>query len=348
MLLPKTSSAFGPAVGAERVEQLVRRAPLAGQRLRVARPTRRRRARGRPGRRSSGSRAAGRPSARARGRPGRCPGRSGSRSRAYVAPGRPSASATLIQASTVSVPWACCSAPRAVSTIDPVGPGQQVGQRAQLVDGHAGDPLDPLGPPGRDGAAYVVEAGGARGDVLLVDARRRRPSRCRTPEGEGEVGAGHRLEEQVGAVRGRRAPRVDHDHPCRRARAAGRGGGPPAASSRRGWTRPAPPRRSARRRRAGTAARGRSRRRGCRPRRPTTCTSGRCSRSGWCPARPARTCRAGRPSRWSARRRRRPPPRPGRAAARSVAQPARDQVERLVPATPAAARRWPGRAAAAW
>ena len=50
-----------------------------------------------------------------------------------------------------------------------------------------------------------------------------------------------------------------------------------------------------------------------RPPPPRPCRSARCSRCAGCRARRARTCRAGTPSRWSARRRRRPRPRRGRA-----------------------------------
>ncbi len=201
----------------------------------------------------------------------------------------------------------------------PVRVGQQRGQRAQLRGRHARDPLDPLGPPRGRGPSYGVEAGGAGGDVRLVD-RAGGVQQVQQPERERQVGARHRLQEQVGPLGGRGEPRVDHDDAGRRARAAGRGAARPAASSRRGWSRPAPARRSARGRRAGTAARGRRRRPGWRPTRPTTCTSGRCSRSGWCRARPGRTSRAGRPSRWSAPRRRRR--RPSRRRTPPAARPA--------------------------
>ena len=95
----------------------------------------------------------------------------------------------------------------------PVRAGEQLGQRAQLGDRDAGDPFHPLGPPGRHRTAYVVPAGGAGGDVLLVD-RAGRVEQVQHAERERQVGAGHRLEEQVGAVGGRRPPRVDHDHPA--------------------------------------------------------------------------------------------------------------------------------------
>ncbi len=63
--------------------------------------------------RACDSREAGPPSGRARGRPGRCPGRSGSHSRSSGLPALPSASARLMNASTLSTPWLCCSGPRA-------------------------------------------------------------------------------------------------------------------------------------------------------------------------------------------------------------------------------------------
>ena len=63
-------------------------------------------------------------------------------------------------------------------------------------------------------------------------------------------------------------------------------------------------------------------------------------------ARRARTCPAGRPSRWSARRCRTPPAPAAPCASRSAEQPLGDEVERRVPASPArAARRRRARAA---
>src|SRR5690606_23874884 len=73
--------------------------------------------------------------------------------------------------------------------------------------GHA---LDALGPPGGDRASYVVPAGGAGGDVVLVDGAGR-VDEVERALGQCEVGAGHRLEEQVGAFGGRGQPRVDDD-----------------------------------------------------------------------------------------------------------------------------------------
>ncbi len=87
---------------------------------------------------------------------------------------------------------------------------EQPGQRDHLGRRHAGHPLDPLRPPGGDRPAYLVEAGGARGDVLLVDVAAR-DQHVQHAQGEREVGAGHGLHEHVGPVRGRRPPRVDHD-----------------------------------------------------------------------------------------------------------------------------------------
>ena len=177
-----------------------------------------------------------------------------------------------------------------------------------------------------DRAAHGVEAGGARGDVRLVDVRRRRRRMCSRPiaSARSVPGSGCR---------------------CRSARSA--------VGVRRGsTTTTVPPRsRSAvevlHRRRHGLGEVGADQQEhvglaevGQRERQPAveaerpvaggrgraTCRSGRCSRSGWCPARPGRTCRAGRPSRWSARRRRRRRPRRGRAppaAARSRRRPGR-------------------------
>ena len=196
---------------------------------------------------------------------------------------------------------------------------------------HAGDPLDPLRPPGGDRPAYRRRSRWCARRRTPCRRRRPRPARCSTPERQREVGA------RAPAARTRRRGRRSASaagrprRRCRRGRAARRGGARRAASSRRGSSRPAPARRSARRRRAGTAGRGPRRTRGCRPTPPTTCTSGRCSRSGWCRARPGRTCRAGRPSRWSARRRRRRRRRPARCSSRIAVSRARDQVERLVP-----------------
>ncbi len=122
----------------------------------------------------------------------------------------PSASVRLIQASTVSVPWECCSAPRAVSTMTLPAPASSAASSRSSRDRHAGDPLDPLGPPRRDRAAYVVEAGGARRDVLLVD-RAGGVEQVQQAEREREVGARDGLQDEVGALGGGRAPRVDHD-----------------------------------------------------------------------------------------------------------------------------------------
>ena len=194
---------------------------------------------------------------------------------------------------------------------------QQPGQRAQLVGGHAGDPLDPLGPPRRRGPPSPRRT--------RWSAPRRTPCRrCRRrpPGAAGRAPAPGRCRGPA-ARRRPLGPRSAYaagppPRPGRRARGARRGGARPAASSRPGWSRPAPARRSARGRPAGTAGPGRGRRPGCRRTRPRTCTSGRCSRSGWCPGRRGRTCRAGRPSRWSGHRRRRP--RPSRCRARPAAR----------------------------
>ena len=75
---------------------------------------------------------------------------------------------------------------------------------------HAGDALDPFGPPGGDRAPYVVEAGGARGDVRLVDGTGR-DDQVQQAEGDREIGAGDRLDEHVGALGGGRAAWVDDD-----------------------------------------------------------------------------------------------------------------------------------------
>ena len=140
----------------------------------------------------------------------------------------------------MAVPWLCCSAPRAVSTITRSAPAEQVGQRAQLVGRHPGDPLDPLGPPGRD------RRGGRRRSRWC--ARRRTPRRRRrrrragaarpAPAARSVPGTGWRS--SVGAVARSACAAGRSPRPCRRAPAAGRGAGRPAASSRRGWSRPAP------------------------------------------------------------------------------------------------------------
>ena len=60
----------------------------------------------------SGSRAAGRPSGRVRGRPGRCPGPVRVPQPQCILPALPRARARLMKARALSVPWLCCSGPR--------------------------------------------------------------------------------------------------------------------------------------------------------------------------------------------------------------------------------------------
>ena len=88
-------------------------------------------------------------------------------------------SATLIHASApVSVPWACCSAPRAVSTVTFPRLTEQSGQRDDLAAG------TPVTRSTRSATRAATDrrtssnAGGASGDVLVGRPGRRRPVRA--------------------------------------------------------------------------------------------------------------------------------------------------------------------------
>ena len=168
--------------------------------------------------------------------------------------------------------------------------------------------------------AHVVEAGGARGDVVLVDRARRRSTRCSRPRASAQVGA---RAPAAGAASARSGGR-------RYAAGRSRRRWPPRSRSRSRCARP-------RRHRLGQVGADQHQHVGLlevgqRERQPAVDpegpVAGRRGRRHAEPAvvvdlagaaaRPGRTCRAGRPSRWSARRRRRPRPRPAPCAARSA------------------------------
>ena len=125
------------------------------------------------------------------------------------------------------------------------------------------------------------------------------------------------------AVRGRGAPRVDHDVPGAGRPALRRSTAWPAAWCPPGWPRPAGSRRRRRCRTAGTAARGRRRTPGCRRSPPTTCRTGRCSRSPRCRS----ATRANLPSAYAFSLVSPPPPKTPDAV-RSVAAAGRDGCRR--------------------
>ena len=89
-----------------------------------------------------------------------------------------------------------------------------------------------------------VEAGGARGDVVLVDEALA-DREVQQAVGERDVGAGPDLQVPVRALRRRGAARVDDDVRAPRARGPRRRTASPAASCRPGCCRPAAPRRPA-------------------------------------------------------------------------------------------------------
>ena len=215
-LLPCTNSARTSPP--QLAEQLDGGNARAGQRLRGRRPTPRRRARGRAGPRCCGSRAAGRTSARARGRPARCPARSGSRSQRRGRPGRPSARARLIAAVTVSVPSACCSTPRPVSTIAPAAAvhRRRVGEHAARPRRSWGSGTPVIAatrcrPPGGDRASYLVPAGRTTREVRRSSTRPSATSDVQHPQQQHEIRARKRLQVQPG-------PSVVPARPSRRRR----------------------------------------------------------------------------------------------------------------------------------
>ena len=111
----------------------------------------------------------------------------------------------------MAVPWACCSAPRAVSTMARSAPASS---SASARSSATGTPETRSTRSGHQAATArrtssqpVVRAATYSSSTAPAAS-----SRCSSAERERQVGAGHRLEEQVGAVGGRRAPRVDHDH----------------------------------------------------------------------------------------------------------------------------------------
>ena len=265
MLLPKTSSARGPAVGAERLQQLVRRAALPGQRLRGHAPH--------AGDVLASRRVVDHPVAREL--VGLLP---------VLTPALPVALAGQAAVSPVRRP----ALPERERQVDPrehrvralgvllgaarrSAPSPCPRRRAAAASATTSVAGTPVTRSTRSGHQAATERrtsskpGGARGDVLLVDVAVRRPARAARPSASARSVPGTRLDVHVGP-RPRSACGAGRSRPpCRRVRAARRGAARRAAWSRRGSTRPARARRSARCRRAGTAARGRRRRPGCRP-----------------------------------------------------------------------------------
>ena len=103
------------------------------------------------------------------------------------------------------------------SAVQRAGAGEQPGDAAQLVGGHPADLLGALGPPGCDGASDGVGPRRAVGEVRLV-RETLGPHHVEESEEHHEVGAGHHLEVDAGAVlreaRGRAAPGVDDHEPA--------------------------------------------------------------------------------------------------------------------------------------
>ena len=115
-----------------------------------------------------------------------------------------------MKACAVSVPLLCCSAPRAVRIIAGLRLGHGADGFPHLGHRDAGDPLHPVRPVRRHRRPDGIEAGGAVGDVVLVDqifADRD----VQQAVGQRQIGARHGLQVQWRrrAVGG--APRVDDD-----------------------------------------------------------------------------------------------------------------------------------------
>ena len=185
----------------------------------------------------------------------------------------------------MSVPWACCSAPRAVSTMTrSASPSSRASARTSSAatpvtrstrSGHQAAATSRRPRRSRwSGASTYACVDAASGDHHVQQPR----ARARSVPGTG-------CSAHVGAVGGRRTPRVDHDDlaaaraqrvevPGRRRHGLGEVG--PDEHEHVGLLDVA---------RAGTAGRGRRRTRACPPTRPTTCTTGRCSRSALVPQR---------------------------------------------------------------
>ena len=212
MLLPKTSSARAPSVGAERVEELVRRPAGARQRRGVHAPDRRHvRPRGRVVDHPVAGQLVGLLAVLAPALAVALAGEAavaGVRAAAHAERERHVDPAEHRGGALGVLFGAACGQHR-----HPLGAGEQVGQLAQLGDRDAADPLDALGPPGRRAAAHLVEAGGPGRDVLLVDGAGG-VEQVQQPEGQCQVCARHRLEEEVGPLGGRGEPRVDDHDPA--------------------------------------------------------------------------------------------------------------------------------------
>src|SRR5271165_4634855 len=114
----------------------------------------------------------------------------------YGRPGRPSARARLMNAWTVSVPELCCSALRAIRIIARLAPA---GRRAALTMSawHPADPFGTVRPVQPGHPANRFESRCALGDVRFVDE----PLANGDVEhgvGQRQVGAGYRLQMQIG------------------------------------------------------------------------------------------------------------------------------------------------------
>lgn len=93
------------------------------------------------------------------------------------------------------------------------GGAERAGGRLQVGHRHPGEPFHLRRPVTGDGTTYRVETLGAGGDVLPVD----QPLGERDVQqrvGDRQVGAGQRLQVQVGLAGGGGQPGVDHDQPA--------------------------------------------------------------------------------------------------------------------------------------
>ena len=77
--------------------------------------------------------------------------------------------------------------------------------------GHAGDPLDPLGPPRRPPTAVTSSKPVVRAATYSSSTAPSATSRCSRPRASARSVPGTGWRNEVGAVGGRRTPRVDHD-----------------------------------------------------------------------------------------------------------------------------------------
>jgi hypothetical protein len=200
---------LGAAVGAERVEQLVRGSPGAGQRVGVDAPD--------AGHMGSGGGVGDHPV------PGELVGLlavfaaalpvalAGQRAESGpLAAGEPQGERQVDEAEDgVGALGLLFGAARGEDQ-GLVGAGEEADGLALGGDRHARDPLDPLGPVLGGSPADRVEAGGARGDVGGVD-QRLGDGEVQHAERQREVGAGGELQVQGGFAGSRGAARVGHD-----------------------------------------------------------------------------------------------------------------------------------------